>query len=389
MIAYDRLSQIIPSDMALANKALQVALQQISGITNLSLPTLATTVEAMQSIANSLPLINQQTTPIGYDTRAYYLNVLGASGTGECHTYLTIDFLGTAAGYNIGTPLNNTTHVLETMNTTYLQSCYQTILNLINGVYTSQILNPAYPPTPPEFFYQIDIPSGPGAGSYGPYLTPSAGYNDVTPTVLIPATQAALAAVVAAYPSQCAIMNSNFAQICQQMNQEQDAQARAGLEWSNYYANLQANVQTSTMGFIFGLPEYGQDTIEGGAAQFIQNIADYTAITGTITINQPVVTNIPAFLGVDSGKLISGANIPTGTTVSSFSTGAGTLTMSQNANATVQLANLVVGNAGGQAIIGVMIQGRNQTALNNAGILTNNNVPLNYPVAPAQANLIV
>ena len=106
-------------------------------------------------------------------------------------------------------------------------------------------------------------------------------------------------------------MNSNFAQICQQMNQEQDAQARAGLEWSNYYANLQANVQTSTMGFIFGLPEYGQDTIEGGAAQFIQNIADYTAITGTITINQPVVTNIPAFLGVDSGKLISGANIPT------------------------------------------------------------------------------
>ena len=157
MIAYDRLSQIIPSDMALANKALQVALQQISGITNLSLPTLATTVEAMQSIANSLPLINQQTTPIGYDTRAYYLNVLGASGTGECHTYLTIDFLGTAAGYNIGTPLNNTTHVLETMNTTYLQSCYQTILNLINGVYTSQILNPAYPPTPPEFFYQIDV----------------------------------------------------------------------------------------------------------------------------------------------------------------------------------------------------------------------------------------
>jgi hypothetical protein len=92
---------------------------------------------------------------------------------------------------------------------------------------------------------------------------------------------------------------------------------------------------------------------------------------------------------VSSGKLISGANIPTGTTVSSFNIGAGTLTMSQNANATVQLANLVVGNAGGQAIIGVMIQGRNQVALNNAGILTNNNVPLSYPVPPAQANLIV
>ena len=388
MIAYDRLSQIIPSDMALANKALQVSLQQISGITNLSLPTLATTVEAMQSIANSLPLINQQTTPIGYDTRAYYLNVLGASGTGgECHTYLTIDFLGTAAGYNIGTPLNNTTLVLETMNTTYLQSCYQTMLNCLNGDYTVEIPDPD--PLQPST-YEVTIPPGlPGAGTYGPYATAALAVNDAFTVGLIPATQAALAAVVAAYPAECAIMNSNFAQICQQMNQEQDAQTRAGLEWSNYYANLQANTQTSTMGFIFGLPAYGQDTIEGGAAQFIQNIADYTAITGTITINQPVVTNIPAFLGVDSGKLISGANIPTGTTVSSFSTGAGTLTMSQNANATVQLANLVVGNAGGQAIIGVMIQGRNQVALNNAGILTNNNVPFGYPTPPAQANLIV
>ena len=389
MIAYDRLSQIIPSDMALANKALQVSLQQISGITNLSLPTLANTVGQMQTIASSLPLINQQKTPIGYDTRAYYLNVLGASGTGECHTYLTIDFLGTAVGYNIGTPLNNTTHVLETMNTTYLQSCYQTMLNCLNGDYTV-VIPGTPPPEPPPDEYEVTIPGGlPGAGTYGPYATAALAVNAAFTAGLIPATQAALAAVVAAYPSQCAIMNSNFAQICQQMNQEQDAQTRAGLEWYNYYANLQANTQSSTMGFIFGLPAYGQDTIEGGAAQFIQNIADYTAINGTITINQPVVTNIPAFLGVDAGKIISGANIPTGTTVSSYSTGAGTLTMSQNANATVQLANLVVGNAGGQAIIGVMIQGRNQTALNNAGILTNNNIPLNYPVPPAQANLII
>jgi len=383
MIAYDRLSQIIPSDMALANKALQVSLQQIAGITNLSLPTLATTVGAMESIANSLPLINQQTTPIGYDTRAYYLNVLGASGTGECHTYLTVDFLGTAAGYNIATPFDNTARILATMNTTYLQSCYQTMLNCINGDYTNVI-----PPDPDT--YEVVIPGGlPGAGTYGPYATAALAVNDAFTNGLIPATQAELVSLVAAYPTQCATMNSNFQTICQQMNQEQDAQVRAGLEWYNYYANLQANTQTSTMGFIFGLPAYGQDTIEGGAAQFIQNIADYTPINGTLTINQPVVTNIPAFLGVSSGKLISGANIPTGTTVSSFNIGAGTLTMSQNANATVQLANLVVGNAGGQAIIGVMIQGRNQVALNNAGILTNNNVPLSYPVPPAQANLIV
>jgi hypothetical protein len=377
--------------MALANKALQVSLQQISGITNLSLPTLATTVEAMQSIANSLPLINQQKTPIGSDTRAYYLNVLGAYGTGVCNTLLTVDFLGTAAGYNIATPFDNTARILKTMNTTYLQSCYQTMLNCLNGNYTVEI-PPEPPPDPPiaPSTWEVIIPGGlPGAGTYGPYATAALAVNAAFTTGLIPATRAALAAVVAAYPTQCATMTNNFNAVCQQMGNEQDLQVRAGLDWSNYYANLQANTQTSTMGFIFGLPVYGQDTIEGGAAQFIQYIADYTPITGTITINQPVVTNIPEFLGVNAGKIISGANIPTGTTVSSFNIGAGTLTMNQNANATVQLANLVVGNAGGQAVVGVMIQGRNQVALNNAGILTNNNVPLNYPVPPAQANLII
>jgi hypothetical protein len=49
MIAYDRLSQIIPPDMALANKALQVSLQQISGISEMNLPTLANTVSVMQT----------------------------------------------------------------------------------------------------------------------------------------------------------------------------------------------------------------------------------------------------------------------------------------------------------------------------------------------------
>jgi hypothetical protein len=98
---------------------------------------------------------------------------------------------------------------------------------------------------------------------------------------------------------------------------------------------------------------------------------------------------VTAFPDVHVGIGISAANIPSGTTVSSYSYGAGTITMSQNANATIPNTTVIAGNVGGQAIIGVMIQGRNQAALNSAGILTNNNVPLTYPIQPAQANLVV
>lgn len=388
MIAYDRLSTIIPPDMALANKALQVAMQQISGVSNMNLPTLANTVSSMQT-TKDLPLLSQQNQPINGDTRAYYLNVLGAYGTGVCNTILTVDMLGTAIGHVNNEALANAVAQLKTMNTTYLQACYQTILNLINGVYTSQIPNPAYPPTPPEFLYQIDIPGGsPGAGSYGPYLTPSAGYNDVTLNVLIPATQSTITGLASTYPKQVAQLNVDFNAICQQMGNEQDLQVRSGLNFADFFANLQANSSSATMSFIFALPGYGLDVIQGGAAQFIEGIADYNPITGTITVGSTTVTNIPSFLGVTTANAISGTGIASNAVVGSFNTGAKTLTMSIPATATIPNTAMVVGNIGGQAILAVMRQSVNQQAINNAGVLTNSNVPLAYPTQPPLANLI-
>ena len=170
-----------------------------------------------------------------------------------------------------------------------------------------------------------------------------------------------------------------------QVTQEKNLQSKAQIDFGNLIANNNPTVYS----LINSLPGYGQDTIEGGAAQFIQSVADYNQLTGTINVGSTVVTNVPAFQGVHTGITISGANIPGGTTVSSFNAPAGTITMSQAANASISNTNLIAGNVGGQAIIGVMIQGRNQAALNSAGILTNNNVPLTYPIQPAQANLIV
>jgi hypothetical protein len=60
MIAYDRLKQIVPADQALASKALATSLQQIAGITNMTLPVLANTVINLQT-TNNLDQINALT----------------------------------------------------------------------------------------------------------------------------------------------------------------------------------------------------------------------------------------------------------------------------------------------------------------------------------------
>ena len=79
MIAYDRLSQIIPADQALANKALSVALEQIAGITNMTLPTLANAVANLQT-TNNLPLISALTQPVPASVANYLANIAGTDG---------------------------------------------------------------------------------------------------------------------------------------------------------------------------------------------------------------------------------------------------------------------------------------------------------------------
>ena len=63
MTALDRLSQIIPPAQALANKALSVALQQITNIASLNLPQFANAVSGVQT-NYGLPLVNSQTTAV-------------------------------------------------------------------------------------------------------------------------------------------------------------------------------------------------------------------------------------------------------------------------------------------------------------------------------------
>ena len=309
MIAYDRLSQIIPSELALANKALQVALQQVNAIANMDPTTLANTTGQMETYKN-LPLINAETTPVPQSVTNYYLSGLGI-GTGVCNSILTVDMLGTAIGTVVAPALLNTAAQLSQVGTGSLQSMYSTMIHCANGDYT----------TGDPGSYIVTIPDGPAAGEYGPWSTAKIAVNDAFGNGLIPNAITVLNSTAASAPAQVAAMNAEFTKICFQMGNEQDLQHRAGLDFSNFFANLQASNQPAVFGFVFSLPGYGQDTIAGGKAQYIEGIADLSTL-------------------------------------------------------------------GGQAVIGVMREGRNQVFLNSAGIQNSASIPLTPDHIQPQANLL-
>lgn len=387
MIAYDRLSQIIPSDIALANKALATAIQQISGVPNMNLPTLATTV-ANQTTNKGLPAINQQTQAVTPATKSYLLSTVGI-GTGPCGTITTMDMLGTAAGWVTAGNFSNTATQLGTMNTATLQSGYQNVINCMSGAYDYHIPNPAYPPTLPEYLgWACIVPGGPGAGDYRTYTTQAEARNAAIAGI-IPACQTVIQGLVSAYPTQTTQMNRNFANICQQMGNEQDLQYRAGLRFGDFFANLTANSQPAIFSFTMSLPGYGQEVAQGGTCQYIEAVADYNPFTGTILLGNKTITAVSTFLGVTTvGNIVSGPGIPANTTATAINTGAKTVTISNNPTLSTAKANVVYGNVGGQSIIAVMRQGQNNASLNEAGVLTQSDIPLIPNPAPQAATLI-
>ena len=283
MIAYDRLSQIIPADQALANKALATSLQQIAGITNMTLPVLANTISNLQTTSN-LPLVTAQTQAVPANVANVFIN--SAGGTGNNNTVLIIDILGTAAGTVHTQALTNTVAQFSTMNLVSLTSTYQTMSNVVTGIYGNPITGP------------VIITTGPYANTY-------ANATVAFSNALIPGAQSEISNIVVGYPTQVTTLNQDWTDMANQLVLEQNQQANANL----IFSQLQANSNSSIYGFIQSLPQYGADTTEGGTTQFLEAVADLTDFTGESIVaslrqtqNQRVLTaagiqtnsNVPA-----------------------------------------------------------------------------------------------
>jgi hypothetical protein len=214
MIAYDRLSQIIPPDQALANKALAVALAQISNIKNISMPGLASAFKNI-STAKNLNQIESLQSPLPPNVQNYYANSF-AVGTGPGNTVVITDLIGTAAGVGFTDQFANATEIIDSLTNdgtlTSLINIYGDMANSVNSVYGDAITGP------------VIIPSGPAAGTYFPVIDANSvivqsaadtaltgiPFVSATGSGCIPAAQSAIGNVIAANAVATTNLNTAF-----------------------------------------------------------------------------------------------------------------------------------------------------------------------------------
>jgi hypothetical protein len=254
MIAYDRLSQIVPADQALAAKALTTSLQGIAGITNITLPVLANTVINLET-TNNLPEVSALTTPVPANVANVFINLGG--GTGTNGTVLLNDILGTVAGVVHTQALANTVAEFATMNLVALTSTYSTMSDVVNGIYGDPVAGP------------VIIPTGPYANTY-------ANADVAFGNALIPGAQAEISNVVATFPTQVSSLNQDWTAMANQLVLEQTQQDNASLNFSD----LIGNARNSVYGFVFSLPSYGLDTASGQVTALLEAVADQTTLAG-------------------------------------------------------------------------------------------------------------
>ena len=278
MIAYDRLSQIIPSDQALAAKALATSLQQIAGVTNMTLPVLANAVVNLQTTDN-LPLISALTQAVPTSVSNYLANIAGTAG----NSVVICDVLGIAAGYQVTDYFLNTVATFANTNVAYLTTVYQTMNSVVGNVYGDPVAGP------------VTIPGGqPAAGTYysatsnavvtttaaDVAMTGTGGDTPPTGPGLLPVATNAIVNIAATSSAQVATLNSYFTSMAAQVAQEQTLQVAAQIDFGNLIANNNPTVYS----LINSLPGYGRQTETGGQAQFWTGIANLSTFTGQAVV---------------------------------------------------------------------------------------------------------
>jgi len=305
MIAYDRLSQIIPADQALAAKALATSLQQISGITNMTLPVLANAVINLQT-TNNLDQISALTQAVPVSVANYLSNIANSNG----HSVVVCDVLGIAAGYQVTDNFVNTVSTLANTNVAYLTTVYKTMNSVVGNVYGDPVNGP------------VVIPGGqPAAGTYyattanisnvitvtstaaDSAMTGSGG--DVSPTGpgLIPVATNAIANIATTSSAQVASLNSYFTSMAAQVTQEKNLQAAAQID----FANLIPNNSPTVYSLINSLPSYGRQTEQGGQAQFWEGVANINTFTGqaiVATLREGLNLSLLGNAGVQTNAIV-------------------------------------------------------------------------------------
>jgi len=268
--AYNELAKIIPSDQALANRAIGNSLGQVKNISQLTLPAFTTAVRAIE-INTGLGDINALTQPVPTSVSSN-LNTLLATGTGPNGTLTLFDFMGTITGIPYTeefTAAANTINNMQAANTLYYLSdstdgVFTVMQNTLDGDY-GNVIDPG-----PPVIIDIVIPGGlPGAGTY-------ANLNAAFSTGLIPAAANLIANVVTANPGNVTSLNSNFSNMAAQLSAETTNLALAQVN----FADITGNSRSSVMSLASNLQQIGKDVAPQGQAEFFTAIANTQNIYG-------------------------------------------------------------------------------------------------------------
>jgi hypothetical protein len=338
----DELAKIIPPDQAVANKAVQASLQQISNIENTTLPALAETIQGFtrlpwddtrEYLANDvvadapsfnglaqllpatqfyqaqddvpagtditdttywqpttlggintmagLPLIEAQTSAIDSSV-ASFVNSNIATGTGPDGAITTCDVLGLAYDHNdFATRLNTATTAINALQTTITAGSFvvgQTYTIISVGT-TNFIAIGASSNTIGVTFTATGVGSGTGTASQlaalnTAYTNILSAANDAAVITQITNANAAIAALSAS--PYVTTLNTAWTYMSNYLNLELGYQVKAGID----YFLLQPGEQTSVYAFVQSLSQYGRQCESCGPNQFLQEIADTTALGG-------------------------------------------------------------------------------------------------------------
>lgn len=263
MITYDRLSKIIPPDQALACKALQVSLEQIKNISNLSLEQLSSSYLGMET-TKDLDSISALTEAVPASVAEFYSEQY-ATGTGPNGTLVLTDLLGAAVGIDYINQINNCITTINSMTTTgtlaNLITIYTRMQNCVNGVYGNAITGP------------VVVPAGIGAGTY-------ASADEALSNALIGNAVVEIGNIANADTSNTAILNLAYNNMANKLFTENENQTLAAID----IANLTTNDRGPVMTFVQSLPTYGPDTEENGPVWFLESVANTSTLGGQAII---------------------------------------------------------------------------------------------------------
>jgi hypothetical protein len=269
----------------LANKAIQVSLQQIKNIGTLSLAQLSAAFSNLET-TRDLPAISALQQAVPTSVAAFYSSTY-ATGSGPNGTLVITDLLGAAVGIPFTSDLTNVTTMINSMESAgilgTLTVTYVRMKNTVDGVY--------------NVGNTVVIPPGPGAGTYG-------NVNSAL-VVLIGNASSEVSSIQSSYPTQSANLNTNFGDMGASIVSENTNLSLASID----IPNLPTTGRGPIMSFVQSLPNYGVNTQENGPSQFLETVADLNTqggqaivaclregrnIAALNAVNVGVDTNIPA-----------------------------------------------------------------------------------------------